>query len=141
MKRLALILFVILLGVSMLNGCGKGKYDDVIEYNDQFVKITREYIDDLNKADTGKDVAKAMNEFADEFKKLVPKMKEINKKFPELQKMKDLPEELVESQRKAQEVGMDFASSFMKTMKYAIEPEVVEAQKRMGKIMASMGES
>ncbi len=138
MKRFALILFVLILGFGMINGCGKGKYDDVIEYNDQFVSITKEYVNGLNNAENGKDVAKAMNNYADEFKKLIPKMNEVNQKFPELQNMKDLPKELIESQEEAQAVGMEFASSFMKTMKYAMEPEVAEAQKKMGTIMASM---
>ena len=139
MKRFALAVFGLILGFGMIIGCGGGEYDEVIEYNDQFVSITKAYVNGLNTAENGKDVAKAMNKFADEFKKLVPKMNEVNQKFPELQQMKDLPKELIESQEEAQAVGMEFASSFMKTMQYAMEPEVAEAQKRMGAIMASMG--
>ncbi len=138
MKRFALILVGLILGFGMLNGCGKGEYDEVIEYNDQFVSITKEYVNGLNTAESGKDVAKAMNKFADEFEKLIPKMKEVNQKFPDLQNTKDLPQELMTSQEEAKAVGMEFASSFMKSMKYAMEPEVAEAQKRMGAIMASM---
>jgi len=138
-NRLTLIVFGVIFGFGILSGCGQGEYDEVIEYNDQFVSITKEYVNDLNKAENGKEVAKAMNQFADEFKKLIPKMNAVNQKFPELQTMKDLPEELVQSQEEAKAVGMEFASTFMKTMKYAMEPEVAEAQKRMGSIMASMG--
>ncbi len=127
-----------ILGFGMINGCGKGEYDDVIEYNDQFVSITKEYVSGLNNADNAKDVAKTMTKFADEFKKLIPKMNEVNQKFPELQTMKDLPKELIESQEEAKAVGMEFASSFMKTMKYGMDPDVVEAQKRLGTIMTSM---
>lgn len=47
----------------------------------------------------------------------------------------DLPEELKESQDRAEEVSAKMANSFMKLMKYMDDPEVMAAQERMGKIM------
>ncbi|MCD4675954.1 MAG: hypothetical protein K8S18_08160 [Desulfobacula sp.] len=92
----------------------------------------------MNKAQTGKDVAKAMNKYTDAFKKLVPKMKKINEKYPELMNAEDLPDKVKQSQAKATQIGLDFASSFMKTMKYITDPDVAQAQKRMGEAMQSL---
>ena len=132
------MLVVVIAFMGFVWGCGQDKYDKVVEVNDQFVSVTQEYIDGLNKAESGKDIAKAMNKYADEFKKLGPKMKEISEKYPELMTAKDLPEKIKQSQAKATQIGMDLASSFMKTMKYLADPEVVAAQKRMGEVMQSL---
>ena len=138
MKKVNKVFVIVVVFMGLLWGCGQGKYDDLVKINDSFISITRDYIDGLNKAENGKDVARAMNKYADEFKKLAPKMKEINEKYPDLKNAKDMPEKVKESQAKAQQIGMDFASSFMKTMKYIADPQVMEAQKRMGEIMRSL---
>jgi len=119
-------------------GCGQDKYADVVEVNDQFVTVTQDYVEGLNKAQSGKDVAKVMNKYADEFKKLAPKMNDLNTKYPDLAKMKDLPEKIKISQEKAEQMGAAFASSFMKSLQYMGDPEVVAAQERMAGIMQAI---
>ena len=119
-------------------GCGQDKYSDMMEVNDQYISVTQTYIDQLNKARTGKDIATAMNKFADEFKKLAPEMKKLSEKYPELMNEEDLPQKLKESQAKATQIGMDLAASFMKIMPHMSDPQVVEAQKRMGEVMQAM---
>jgi len=140
MKKMNKLIVVVIVLLGFVWGCGQGKYDDVVEVNDEFISVVQDYIDRLNKAQKGKDIAKAMNKYADAFKKIGPKMKEINEKYPELITAKDLPEKVKQSQAKATQIGMDLASSFMKIMQYMNDPEVVEAQKRMGDAMRSVQE-
>ncbi|MCK5165216.1 MAG: hypothetical protein KAQ72_15935 [Desulfobacula sp.] len=138
MKKINKLIVVLIVFMGFVWGCGQGKYDDVVKVNDEYISVLQDYIDRLNKAQTGKDVAKAMNKYTDAFKKLAPKMKKINEKYPELMNAKDLPEKVKQSQAKATQIGLDFASSFMKTMKYITDPGVAQAQKRMGEVMQSL---
>jgi len=96
MKKVNKVFVIVVVFMGLLWGCGQGKYDDLVKINDSFISITRDYIDGLNKAENGKDVARAMNKYADEFKKLAPKMKEINEKYPGLKNAKDMPEKVKE---------------------------------------------
>jgi hypothetical protein len=125
---------VCLLALLLVTGCG-GKYSDVEKTNKEYVEIVENYIAALDKADDSKSVVKAMNNFSDELEALWPKMRELADKYPELENEENLPEELKESQQRAEEVGVRMATSFMKLMKYMDDPEVLAAQERMGKIM------
>jgi hypothetical protein len=118
----------------LIIGCG-GKYSDAEKLNMEFVELMEEYIADLDKADNAKDVAKAMNNYADGMEDLWPKMQKVAEKYPELKDKSNPPEELKESQQKANEVSQKMAGSMMKTMQYMRDPEVRKAQQRLGKIM------
>lgn len=133
MKRL-MTLAVCLLALVLVTGCG-GKYSDVKKANEEYVEIVEGYIADLDKADDSKDVVKAMNDFTDDLEVLWPKMRELADKYPELENEDNLPEELKESQDRAEEVGAKMATSFMKIMKYMGDADVRAAQERMGKVM------
>jgi len=127
-------LAVCLLALVLVTGCG-GKYSDVKKVNEEYVEIVEGYIADLDKADDSENVVKAMNDFTDDLEVLWPKMRELADKYPELENEENLPEELKESQDRAEEVGAKMATSFMKIMKYMGDPDVRAAQERMGKVM------
>lgn len=134
MKRL-MTLAICVLALALATGCG-GKYSDMKKVNEEYVTIVEDYIAALDKADDSKSVVKAMNRFSDDLEVLWPKMRELAEKYPELEQGKDsLPEELKESQQRAEEVGARMAASFIKLMKYMDDPEVLAAQERMGTIM------
>ncbi len=116
-------------------GCGGGKYDDAIEVNKDFIKITESYIQDLEDSNSSKDIVKAMENYSEQFKKLAPEMQKIKDKYPDMMTNSKIPEELKEMNKKAQQVGTKLAGSFMKIMKYMTDPEVVEAQKNMAEAM------
>ncbi len=134
------ILRVLLVFVAMIIfiGCGGGKYDDAIEINKDFIKITEEYTQELEKAESGKAVAKAMENYTAKFAKLAPKMQKIKEKYPDIKNDKDVPAEFREMEEKAQQAGIQLAGSFMKIMKYMTDPDVMEAQKKMAQSMQGM---
>lgn len=134
------VIVVLVVAMVFFWSCGQDKYGDVVELNDKFISITQEYIDGLNKAQSAKDVASAINKYTDGFQKIGPMMKEINKKYPDLTTVKDLPEKVKESQVKSEKIGMEFASSFMKIIQYMGDPQVIKAQERMTEVMQSFQE-
>jgi hypothetical protein len=136
MKKITLILFLSLFTMSFLiNGCG-GKYSDVNKLNEEYIALMENYIADLDKADNAKDAAKAMNRFADGMENLWPRMQKLSEKYPELKDNRsNPPEELKETQERAEQVGRKMVGSMMKTMPYVMDPEVQKAQQRIAMSM------
>jgi predicted nuclease with TOPRIM domain len=134
-----ILMAVIGLGlVFLVAGCG-GKYSDVLETNREFIKLMKVYVDDMAGVGSPADAAKAINRLADGMEKLVPKMKALKKKYPELQDPDKLPEELKVTEKEMEEIGRKFAESFMKLMAYMADKDVQAAQARLSSIMSSMG--
>ena len=125
----------LLMSLLLLNGCGDKKYADVKELNEDVAKVMDEYVAELEKSDNAQDVAKAINHFSDKMEALMPKMKKLAEKYPELQDKSNVPEELKESQKKAEALGQKIAGSMMKIMPYMNDPEVQKAQERMSAAM------
>ena len=100
MKKMMMVLFLTLLTISFLIiGCG-GKYSEAEKMNKEYVALMEDYIADIDKADNAKDVAKAMNGFADGMDDLWPKMLKLSEKYPELKDRANPPEELRETQKR-----------------------------------------
>ena len=135
MKKLVVVLSLSFLTMPLImSGCGE-KYSDAKKINEEFVSIMEDYVSDLEKADDAKTVAKAINRFADGMEDLLPQMQKLSEKYPELKDKSNPPEELKESQQKAEEMSKKMAGSMMKMMTYMMDPEVQEAQKRLGSVM------
>lgn len=136
MKSYSLIRMLCLLTpLFLLNGCGGKKYADAAELNEDVIKVMDEYVAELDKSGNAQDVAKAMNGFADKMEALMPRMKKMAEKYPELDNMSEPPEELRDLQKKAEALGQKIAGSMMKIMPYMADPEVQKAQERMNTAM------
>lgn len=136
LQKLVLVLMLICL-MPFLSNCG-GKYDEVVSLNGEFVEVMEDYVENLDKADSAKTVAAAMNDFSDKMEDLAPRLKEMSQKYPELKDTKNLPDELRASQKKSEELGKRMAGSMMKMMQFMMSPEVQAAQQRMSQVMGSM---
>jgi hypothetical protein len=131
----ALVAVVGLLAVTFtLTGCAD-KYADVKKSQSEFVKITNAYVADLDKVSSAKSAAKAMNNYADQLEKLMPKMKQLSEKYPEIKDSK-VPSELMEMEKETEAAAFKMAGSFMKLMPYMNDPKVMEAQQRMASVMS-----
>jgi predicted nuclease with TOPRIM domain len=132
----ALVAVVGLLAVTFtLSGCAD-KYADVKKSQSEFVKITNEYVADLENVSNAKGAAKAMNSYADDLEKLIPEMKKMTEKYSELDESDDVPSELMEMEKETEAAAFKMAGSFMKLMPYMNDPKVMEAQKRIASVMA-----
>ena len=139
MKAYGIYPMLLLLSISLLfTGCGGGKYADAKKVSEEYIDITDDYITSLDKANSAEDVVKAINTFSDKMEKLIPKMKKIQEKYPDLNNTDTLPKELVETQKKAEELSQKVAGSMMKMMNYMSDPKVQEAQQHMTNTMMNL---
>ena len=138
MKRgLIAVLLSLVATTFFIGGCGE-KYSDVKKVNEEYIQLVEKYISDMDKATSAKDAAKAINSFGDGMEKVLPEMKKMSEKYPELKNNVTPPEELKESQMKAEATGKKMVGAMMKIMPYMRDPEVQTAQKRLSTIMMKM---
>jgi hypothetical protein len=135
MRRVLFPVIGLLLVAVVVSGCG-GKYADVKKLQVKFGEATEAYVADLEKANDAKSVAKAINGFADEMEVLWPQMRAMSEKYPELEDRKNPPKELEATQAEAEAAGKKMAGTFMKIMPHMTNPEVRQANERLGKIMS-----
>ncbi len=137
MKKL---LLVSLLGIFILGliACGGGDAKSVLR---DYINSMKSFSEDMNSADSAGEVTKALNDFSDNMESIIPKMKTLSDKYPELKKMSskgNLPEEFKEFETEMQEVATKMMGAFMKMGKYASDPKVAEANKRFMKTMQGL---
>ena len=121
--------------VVLMAGCGGGKYADVKKVMKQTNAATAEATTAMEKANTGKEVAAALDTYTNTMEKQLPKMKELSAKYPEL-KDPNPPEELKPLQQESANIGKKFGEVMTsKMMKFMNDPDVKTAMERMGKVM------
>lgn len=116
-------------------GGGGGKYGEVTKIMEKSAKIMDNFVSNVEKADSGKEVAAAINSFADEMEKMKPKMKELEQKYPELKNQSNPPAELAPIMKKSQDMWQRMGAAMMKIGQYRNDPEVKKAQDRLERIM------
>jgi phage shock protein A len=134
MKKLFSLLLV---GLFLLAyACGGGGDDPKSVMNDYFDAMD-EFLSDMEKAASADEVVAALNEAADTLKKLKPRMMALEEKYPELKNMGQgkLPEEFKEIEERMKKLMPKMMGLFGKIAKYAADPKVIEAQKRMQEAM------
>lgn len=127
------IIFILLIAIN----CSKSrKYEDMKNLFRDIIKAQEHYISDIEKVENVKDAANAINRLAEQMEKFIPKMKELEKKYPELKNQKEPPVELRDIIAKMAEVGSKMGEASMhKMVEYATKPEVQKAAKRLGESM------
>ncbi len=139
MRNRILAVTIASLFVLIALGCKQtGKYGELEEYMNDVIKANEEYITSLEKADSGKEVAKAISDLGEKMGKLNERSHEIEKKFPELKsdKMKkDPPDELKDEFQKLEQMAQRLLAASMKMMKYMDDPAVMKASQEMEKML------
>jgi hypothetical protein len=137
-RKVTISLTCVLISIFFLCGCSDKKYADVEKATNQSAELMEQYVASLEKAGSAKDVAKAMNSFAEGMKKLQPTMKRLMEKYPELKDSQNPPEELKGVQTRMEDVGKRMSGAMMKIAQYMGDPEVQKAQQEMSSVMMSM---
>ncbi|TFG76183.1 MAG: hypothetical protein E4H23_09880 [Chrysiogenales bacterium] len=112
-----------------------GKYDEVLPLMDEMVKGFEQFVNALEKAGSADAVAAALNGYSDFMIKISPKIKELSKKFPELDKDENTPEELKPFKDKTDKLSQKLAGLFAKIQQYLQDPVVEKAYKRWNETM------
>jgi hypothetical protein len=116
-------------------GGGGGKYGEVTKIMEKSAKIMDNFVSKVEKADSGPEVAAAINSFADEMEKMKPRMKELEQRYPELKDQSNPPAELAPIMKKSQDMWQRMGAAMMKIAQYGNDPDVKKAQDRLQRIM------
>jgi DNA repair ATPase RecN len=136
MKKLFSLLVV---GLFLLAyACGGGGGDDPKSVANAAADAFENLVNDMEGANSADDLVAAINKFADKMKELKPKMKALEEKYPELKNMgksDEVPAEFKEANERMEKLGPRLISLFGKLQKYATDPKVIEAQKKLQEAM------
>ncbi len=112
------------------------KYSDVRDYLKKNIAIQEEYLQGIENARSAKDVASAMNAFAEKLKAINPIMKALMEKYPEIVSEKNIPAELNDIMEEQNRLAGKIHDASMKNVSPHINsPEVVEATKNLSSAM------
>lgn len=126
-KRIAAALIVTGLAALTFTECKKDKYADVRIYLNDLKDYTIEHGKKMERAQTGSDVAKAINEYTDMTIDFTKKGKELQERFPELKEDEppaELKKEFAELENAAEQLNEKSAPVFAK---FIDDPNVLKA--------------
>ncbi|MGD9344399.1 MAG: hypothetical protein PVH84_00960 [Candidatus Aminicenantes bacterium] len=111
------------------------KYADAKKVLENLAGLLETFVENMDKADNPKSIAKALDGFALAMKDLLPEINEIRQKYPELDKEDTHPEEL---KPLLQRIDKDFQAmmkSYGKVMEHIEDPAVRAADDKFKEVM------
>jgi len=118
--------------------CG-GKYDEAESTLNEYADAMEDYIGRMEKADSADAVVNAMQDFTEKMNALIPRLQEMNQKFPELASDRNAPKELETVSRRMGELSPKLQSAMMTAMPYMMDPQVQQAMTAQAQAMAQAG--
>lgn len=131
------IFAIAILLFSLISACGSDSSSEARSIIKKQTNITEDYVNGLTDAKSADDVVKAIDNFTEGMKKLVPDLLEFQKKYPEFKGGK-VPEGLDAEVKKLEEVSAKMSEAMMKMAQYMMDPKVQEAMTRMGEEMGKL---
>ena len=119
-----------------LVACGGGSSEKATM--EKMVSVFEDYVTDIEKVESADDVVAAIEKFSAGMEKLKPELQAMKEKYEGKDFMKEPPPELADVSKKLGEVMGRMMGASMKLMKYANDPKVQEAQKKLAEAMAGM---
>jgi hypothetical protein len=137
MKKWISVLTII--GLMMINdSCSSNDPKAVLG---DFLGAYESYCTNMGKAGSADDVVATLNKATGQMKEMIPRMKELTIKFPEiknLQKGARLPEVFKELDQRIAELGRKQIMAIGHAGIYLKDPKVMEAQKKFVEVMNEM---
>lgn len=137
MKRVYGILTVVLLTAFMVSGCGSDGSSTAESIIKDQADITENYVNDISSADSSEKVVAAIERYTEGMKKLIPKIKEFQKKYPEYQQGK-VPEGVEADAKRLEESSAKIPGAMMKLTAYMMDSKVQLAIQKMGEEMSKL---
>lgn len=134
-KSTSLVSALILLAIFHLTACSS-QYSDVKSTLNKQITIFEDYINAMNKVGNADDMAEAINAFSKDMSKIIPELKTIAEKYPELENNTTPPEELKEEYDKIKTFSEKVSTAMMQKFKYLSNPKVQKAIQEQGRIMS-----
>lgn len=138
MKKRVLVTIVMLTVLGAVS-CGFGKYSDVKAHIDEMIEYQYTYIDKLERAEKGEDVARALNEYIDTMIRFGTDWQKLTEKYPEL-KEDEVPDALKGYFKKLDETILVVRTRVSGPLhRYSLDPEVLKAHKRYTEKIHQLG--
>ena len=131
---------VAVLFIFNLAGCGSSQYSDVEAVMNAQAKAMEKYVGAMEAADNAQDVVDALNGFTSDMKDLIPKMKNMKSKYPEITDVGEMPDELKDASEEMANLSGKLQEAMMKIMQYMQDPGVQKAMEEQGSMMMEMAE-
>lgn len=129
-----------LTGVLLATGCGDN-YGDVEAVLETQIDVMSEFVADMDKAKDADAVVAAINNYSSGMEKLIPQLKEIVQKYPNIKAKEDISADLKEKLSHLDELSGKFQGSMVKTSRYMPNKDVQKAWEDFGRVMSEMNES
>lgn len=136
MKKITMILVgtCLLLGLVACGDTPEAAMGDMLNVMDTFA-------DNMTAAENADQVVNALDKFSAGMQDIVPRMKALQEKYPELKTSMGegkMPKGLEKFEERFKAVGLKVASASAKIMQYASDPKVLAAAKKFQEAMASL---
>lgn len=114
------------------------KYEEARDVYEDYLPVVEKYLDTVEKTENAKELARAINVFTDSMEGLVPKIRNLTAKYPELANEESIPPEYADLVKNANVLGGRFAMSFTRIAPFLADPEVEKANQRLMVVMAEL---
>jgi hypothetical protein len=115
--------------VLCLLSCSGGKYGEVKSAMNDQSSAMEDFVARVDKAGSGKEVAAALDRYADQMARMMERGKKMKEKYSGMD-LENAPELKAENEQ-LQQAAMKFAQAFMKiSMQYGNDPEVQTSLKK-----------
>lgn len=137
MKKTFGIMIGLLLFVFLVSGCGSDGSKEAGSIIKAQADVTEEYVNSISDAKSADDVVKALENYTEGLKKLVPDLKAFHEKYPEYAQGK-VPEGVEVDMKRLEELSGKMSGAMMKMGSYMMDPKVQEAMQKMGEEMSKI---
>jgi predicted nucleic acid-binding Zn-ribbon protein len=114
------------------------KYEEARQLFEEYVPALETYLDAVEKAESAPVCARAINTLADQAEELAPKLRELNRRYPELQHEQTVPPRYGELEKKADALRQRFGLSFLRIARFMEDPAVAKANDRLITVIARL---
>lgn len=130
-----IVCFLFLTALVFQGGCGTGKYADIKIVIRDMIDARERFVAEAEQAESADEAAFSITTLENDMKKLKPRYKELETKYPELLHPEDLPvelKELVVALNRASESRDEALTDIL--MRYPDDPGVQKAVSSMGDV-------
>lgn len=147
MKKIIPILLIMLLSSAAVFALAKMPAD-IKAVSDKITKITANYYSDMGKVKNAKDLAAAINRYADQMEKIAPEIRAIEEKYGNAAEDENSEDEAPADIGDFESIQKEWAEkmsdkevgeNFQKIAQFYTDPEVQKALERLNSVMESIG--
>ncbi len=139
MKRSCAVLVAVWFTVLSLSGCGSDSGKQAGSIMNKQAGITEDYVNGLIKAEDADAVVKAVEQYTQGMKTLIPELQQFYKSYPDFQAGK-MPKGMEADMKRLEEASARIPEATMKIASYMMDPKVQQAMMQMGNEMSKLSQ-